>query len=219
MTQSHTKKIKIPNLITTHIKENLKSYIATTLTFILGTLLGVMYLNHLAPAQKQEITTHLTTYIAQAKDQSKISTPENLKTNIASNVKLAIALWFAGTTIIGIPVVFGIILYRGFCLGYTISACTYTMGLGKGIAFTATALLAQNILLIPAILALGVSGTNLYKTIIKKKSTRLGGTQNIKAQILKHTVFSIIMLALLILSAIIKTNISGDLLEKIIKYF
>ena len=37
---------------------------------------------------------------------------------------LAIILWFFGTTVIGLPIVFGIILYRGFCLGYTIAVVT-----------------------------------------------------------------------------------------------
>ena len=123
-------------------------------------------------------------------------------------------LWFAGTTLIGIPAVIGIILYRGFCLGYTVSACTYVMGFGKGLAFVLISLLLQNILFIPAILALGVSGIKLYKSIMKDKRK-----ENIKIEVVRHTVFSVIMLGVLILSAIVKVNISGGLVEGLIKYF
>ena len=57
----------------------------------------------------------------------------------------------------GIPIVFGIILYRGFCLGYTIASIIVAMGIGKGISFILITLLLQNIIFIPAIIAIGVS--------------------------------------------------------------
>lgn len=55
------------------------------------------------------------------------------------------------------PIVFGIIVYRGFSLGYTISSCVVTFGFNKGIAFILITMLLQNLILIPAILALAVS--------------------------------------------------------------
>ena len=80
-----------------------------------------------------------------------------LKMTAKENLVLALALWFFGTTVIGIPIVFGIILYRGFCLGYTIASIITIMGLGKGILFIFISLLLQNIIFIPAIIAIGVS--------------------------------------------------------------
>ena len=55
------------------------------------------------------------------------------RTTLKENIMLALTLWFFGTTVIGIPIVFGIVLYRGFCLGYTISAIITILGLPKGI--------------------------------------------------------------------------------------
>ena len=91
---------------------------------------------------------------------------------------------------------------------------TYTMGVGKGLAFVMISLLLQNILLIPAILALGVSGIKLYKSVMKDKRK-----ENLKVEILRHTVFSCIMLGVLIASAVVKINVSGGMLENLIKYF
>ena len=139
---------------------------------------------------------------------------EMLKHSIFQNILLAISIWFFGTTVIGIPVVFGIILYRGFCLGYTISLCISIMGLGKGLSFIFVALLLQNILFIPAILALGVSGFKLYKSIIKDKRK-----ENIKLEILRHTIFSLIMVMVLLLASLIEVFISTNSLHMIIKYF
>ena len=127
---------------------------------------------------------------------------------------MAISLWFFGTTIIGIPVVFGIVAYRGFCLGYTIAACISIMGIQKGILFVLILLLLQNLLIIPAILALAVSGIKLYQSITKDKRK-----ENVKLEMVRHTVFSLIMLIVLILSSVIEIFISTNVLKLCIKYF
>ena len=125
--------------------------------FIVGVFLGVMFVNNTKDEQKEEISSYIGNYISTAKEQGNISNTETLKQNIRDNILLAIGLWFAGTTLIGIPIVFGIILFRGFCLGYTISTIVIVLGLKKGIMFILTALLLQNIIFIPAIIAIAVS--------------------------------------------------------------
>ena len=108
------------------------------------------------------------------------------KNSIMQNLILGVVIWFFGTTVIGIPIVFGLVLYRGFCLGYTISTTILVLGLTKGLTFSIIALLIQNILFIPAILALAVSGFKLYKSIIKDKRK-----ENIKLEILRQYNFFI----------------------------
>ena len=137
-----------------------------------------------------------------------------LKTSLLQNVVLALALWFFGTTVIGIPIVFGIILYRGFCLGYTISACISILGVSKGLAFILSTLLLQNLILIPAILAIGVSGFKLYKSIVKDRKK-----ENIKLEIVRHTIFSGLMTIFLVISSLIEVFISNNLLKIIVNYF
>ena len=66
----------------------------------------------------------------------------------------------------------------------------------------------QNIISIPAILALGVSGNRLYKSIIKNKQR-----ENIKIEIVRHTLFCGMMLILLIISALIEVYISSYLTQ------
>ena len=123
-------------------------------------------------------------------------------------------LWFAGTTIIGIPIVLGIILVRGFCLGYTISACVFTLGKIKGILFILTTIFLQNIIFIPALMILGVSSIKLYQSIIKDRRK-----ENIKLSILKHIIISIGIMLTLIISSIIKVEISYRLIVHLVRYF
>ncbi len=99
-------------------------------------------------------------------------------------------------------------------MGYTVSLCISVMGIGKGLGFVFSILLLQNIIFIPALVALAVSGFKLYKSIVKDKRK-----ENVKLEILRHTVFSILMLILLLISSLIEIFVSTNILKIVIKYF
>ena len=208
------KRIMLLQTIKEHIANNKKEYVIVGSLFIVGIFLGVFFINNVGQEQKTVITEYLNQFIEKLKSSESLNLMELLKTSIGQNIILAISLWFFGTTIIGIPVVFGIVAYRGFCLGYTISACISIMGVSKGIIFVLILLLLQNLLIIPAILGLAVSGIKLYKSIMKDKTK-----ENVKVEMLRHTVFSFIMLILLGISSVIEIYISTNILNLCIKYF
>lgn len=151
------KRLRIIDTILNHIINNKKEYILVTLIFLVGIFLGVMFINNIQETQMKEITEYLKSFTEKLKNTEKLETYSILKTTISENIILAITLWFFGTTVIGIPIVFGIILYRGFCLGYSIASIITIMGTGKGILFILVTLVLQNIIFIPAIIAIGVS--------------------------------------------------------------
>lgn len=207
---------KRKNQILTIIKEkvlnNAKSYFIIVIIFVVGILLGVMFINRLE--DKSEIENYINTYIDETKLIEKGNYIQEVKNDIKENILLVFLLWFAGTTIIGIPIVFGVILFRGFCLGYTIASCIYVMGKVKGLIFVLMALLLQNIIFIPAIMILGVSSIKLYKSIIKDRRK-----ENIKLSIIKHSITSLIILIILIICSIVKIELSYRLTVNMIKYF
>ena len=208
------KRIKLLEMIKQHVGNNKKEYIIVSLLFVIGIFLGVLFVNHIQEPQKLEVTTYLNSFIEKIKNIESLNHMELLKTCMGQNIVLAIVLWFFGTTVIGIPVVFGVVIYRGFCLGYTIAICIAIMGLPQGLLFALILLLLQNILFIPAMLALAVSGFNLYKSIIKDRKK-----ENIKIEVVRHTIFSFIMLVILAISSLIEVFLSTNILKAVIKYF
>lgn len=88
------------------------------------------------------------------------------------------------------------------------------MGMEKGLSFILITLLPQNIIFIPCIIGIGVSGFKLYKSIVKDRNK-----DNIKIEVLRHTLFSIMMLVGLTIAAIIEILISTNILKNFIKYF
>ena len=210
-------KANVPQIrgkIRQYVYDNIKEYALVTILFIIGIFVGVIVVNNLDDVKTQEINTYITDFIARFKTIEKLDKVSLIGASIKNNIILTIIIWIAGTTVIGVPIVLAVILFRGVCLGYTISSITYSIGAGKGILFCIVALCLQNILFIPAILSLGVSSLKLYKSIIKDKRR-----ENIKIEIIRHTIFSLLMLAVLILSSFIENTISISILQKIIKFF
>ena len=208
-----------------HILNNKKEYIIVTLLFIIGIFLGVLFVNNINESQETEVTDYLNNFIEKMKSIESLDNISLLKTSAIQNVFFAMILWFFGTTVIGIPVVFGIVFYRGFCFGYivfyrgfcfgyTISVCVAIMGISKGLLFVLINLLLPSLLIIPAILAIAVSGFKLYKSIVKDNRK-----ENIKLEIVRHTVFSLIMLCVMLFASLIEVFISTNILKLLIKYF
>ena len=191
------RKNEIFTIVKDDIKNNLKSYAIIVIIFTVGIFLLVLFINQ--TEQKEEITEYINTYIEHTKTIQNGDFFGELKDDIKGNILLVLLLWFSGTTIIGIPIVFGILLFRGFCLGYTIASCVYVLGKIKGLIFVLITIFLQNIIFIPAIIILGVSSIKLYTSIIKDRRK-----ENIKLSILKHSIRTVFILIALIISSIIK---------------
>lgn len=205
---------RILTLVTNYFIENIKIYTFVAIIFIIGIALAIVFINNLETSQRNEISTYITTFTNSLKDGYTIDKSALITSSIWKNVILCIIMWFAGSTVIGIPIVLGIVAYRGFCIGYTVLALTYTFGTGNGTIFFLTSMLLQNIIIIPCILSLAVSGLKLYKSIIRDRRR-----ENVKIEIIRHTIFSILMLIMLIVASLVETYISTSLIQTVIGLF
>ena len=206
------RKNEIITTIKNDISSHTKAYFIVVIIFTVGVFLGVLFVNQ--NESKEDIEKYIHSYIDETKQIQNGNYFEELQKDIKSKIGLTILLWFAGTTIVGIPIVLGIILFRGFCLGYTIASCIFTLGKVKGIIFVLITIFLQNAIFIPAIMILGVSSIKLYTSIVKDRRR-----ENIKISIFKHSIISLMIMLILIISSIIKIEISYRMIVNLIKYF
>ena len=207
------KQSKIKELIISHLENNIKEYAIISIIFFIGIIIGVIFINKASEIQISEINNYIYTFVQDLKNNSNINELLLLKDSLRKNCVLAIFLWFMGSTVIGISIVYITICFRGFCLGYTISSIISSYGLGKGILFLSSTILLQNILFIPCIIVLAVSGMKLHNSIMKDKRR-----ENIKLEILRHTIISLFILFILIFSSFVEVYVSKNLLISIVKY-
>lgn len=205
MKKNKRKEINFKKIITEHVKLNVKIYMCVFIILVIGIIIGMYFVGNLSDIQKQELSVYVVDTITQLQEDTEIDKLLLFKNSAIENIILTIIMWFVGSTVVGLPIVYGIVAFRGFCLGYTISAIIAILGTSKGMLFVFTALFFQNIIFIPAILALAVSGTKLYKSIMKDKRR-----ENIKLEIIRHTIFSGIVGIMLLISSLVEVYISTN---------
>ena len=120
-------KSKIKEALLKHIENNIREYLIVSIIFLIGIVIGVIFINNVSENQSSEITEHINYSIQDLKDNKDVNSLLLLKESIKNNILLTILLWFMGSTVIGILIVYLVICFRGFCLGYTVSSVMLTL--------------------------------------------------------------------------------------------
>lgn len=208
------RKSKIGIVLYNHIINNKRGYFIVSILFFIGLIIGVLFINNTSDVKLEEINNYLNDMVNDIKSYENIDFGSLFKQSVVSNFVVIILLWFGASTIIGIPVAYGSLILKGFNIGYTISSIISCFGIGNGILLSLSIMLLHNIIFIPAMFGASVSGVKLYQSIMKNKDRN-----NIKIEIIRHTLFCLLMLIFMIISSVIEvyisTNIFINLLKKI----
>jgi len=206
-------KSQIGIIIYNHIIKNKKNYMIATILFFIGLIVGIMFINNMKEGQFIQIENYIESLINNIKNTEKIDYIVLLKESIIANFILVIIILIASSTIIGIPIVYITVIIKGFSLGYTISSILAILGCGKGMLFVLSTMLLHNIIFIPILLAISVSGMKLYKSITQNRER-----ENIKIEFLRHLIFCTIMLVFLVLESLVEVYISTNLSKFFVNY-
>ena len=133
-----------------YIIRNKKNFIIIAILFCIGVSIGIFSINCSNEAQKQELSLYITSLIDKVKKTENINNLELLMLSIKENASIILIVWFLGCTIIGGIFIYLAIVYKGFTIGYTISAMIAVLGKRQGILLSIISLLFQNIIFIAA---------------------------------------------------------------------
>ncbi len=200
-------------IILKNLQENKKIYVLLLIFLLIGIVLGVFFINNSDESQKNEVREYINNFVTTLKNNNSIDKNELVNVSLKRNILMGIILWFIGSTIIGLPLIYFFVLYKGLCIGYTISGAIIALGTGKGVAFCLGSILLHNIIFIPALFFIAVSSTKLCYTIMKNRTK-----ENIKIEIVRHSILSALATLFFMLSSLIEVYISTNLLTFIIKY-
>ena len=131
MRNQRSRSSKIKRIFLEHIQNNLREYFIVMIVFLIGLVLGTIFINNSNQMQKDEISNYINSFVQNIKTDYSIDNGKLLMNSIKNNLYLVVLLWLAGSTVVGMPVVYGIIGFRGFCLSYTIASIMATLGTRK----------------------------------------------------------------------------------------
>ncbi len=188
-----------------YVFKNKKSFIAITVIFFIGIVIGIFLVNNATYTQKEEISEYVKKLEENIKETDKLNNIALISTSLKENIIFIILIWFLGCTIVGSIFIYLAICYKGIMIGYTISAIIASLNINSGFLFSILALLPQNIFLLPAIFLISESGIKLYNEICKH-------CVNLKIEVLRHFVVMLIAIILVVIASFIEVYVSTKLL-------
>ena len=105
-------KNKYINIILKNLQENKRIYILLLICLLIGIVLGVFFINNSDEVQKNEVNEYITNFVTTLKSNNAIDKNELINVSLKRNILMGIILWFIGSTIIGLPLIYFCILYK-----------------------------------------------------------------------------------------------------------
>lgn len=183
-----------------------KTYITIILLFILGICIGVLYINTVNKEKIDTLSVYVNDLVKNIKETKQLDNQNALINSIIKNCKDIGIIWILGCTIIGSYLIYIILIYDGFKLGYSISTFICILGTKKGIVFSLASLLLQNIIYIPIIFLIAESSIKMYKQTYKNRA-------NIKREFIRHFIILLICLFFGVVASFIEVYFSTKLLK------
>lgn len=119
---------KVKSYIKKYIIDNAKEYIIVTILFLIGIIISVIVINSLKETDLNSSKNFIENYIATIKENYQIDMGNLLKDSILRNVYTTLILWILGCTVIGMPLIYITILYKGYTIGFSIASIITTLG-------------------------------------------------------------------------------------------
>ena len=198
--------MKKNSILLEHFNKNKITYLLITSVFLIGVLIGVIYINMLSGEKIQNLTEYVNKLVDNVKNNTTTKEINIIFNSIIKNSKEIIIIWFLGCTIIGSYFVYIAIIYHGFTIGYTIATFIFILGTKKGIIFSLSLLLCQNIIYIPTLFFIAESSIKMCKHTYRN-------TNKIKKEFIRHFIILLICLLLGILCSLVEICFSTKILK------
>lgn len=142
-------------------------YILVTLVLVAGIVLGSFTVKMLSETQKQELLNFVESFFSSVGDVY-IDSSAVFYTSVLNNLKTALIISLAGFFVLSFPLIPAVVFFRGYILGFTVGFLASEYGI-KGCIFAAFSILPQNIIALPVIISVAVTGIYYAAEVIKNR--------------------------------------------------
>jgi len=149
-----------------HFYENIWMYLLTILFIATGMILGLYCVKYMGDVDKSTLINYITAF-GSSSTLDGLSNKEILMGTLKNNIPIIIGFWFLGLTVVGLPIIILINIYKGFSLGFFIYGLKE-----KGLLLSLLGVLPQNLIYIPCLIFLSVLSIEFSIGIVKEKFTK-----------------------------------------------
>ena len=176
------------------LKVNL--YFGVLIIFLIGIVVGSIVFNVFVQddSVKEIIIEKLN-----AIENPQNTDSEILKESLSRNVKILTIFWIVGISVVGAPLLVLLCFYKGFTTAFVISSFLLKFGFIQGNVYVFKKLFLYYIFLIFALILLTVSSVKVMINVLKNK-------KDIRLELVRHSIFTIIGLLFMIVSSLIETK-------------
>lgn len=191
-----------------HIKKNQWQYILLSSVFILGIIAGNYKVVGLEGGVQKYLQELIERYLLQ-KNLEELKWQVLWGQSFINQAKIIIGIWFLGLTIIGAPIILGLIFYKGFSLGFTVGFLIHAKQ-GMGFLISLISILPQNLIYVPCTVIWAVVAVNFSLFLIKRGRKNLG--DSLVSALLYYTILMIIFLLVLGIGSFMEATLGPWLL-------
>lgn len=193
-----------PEILKYYLKNNIVLFVVLFVVFVLGVMSGSILVNLMSDVQTNNTLTFINGFLSNV-NSTNVDASAVFSVSLSNNLKTALILIISGLTIIGMPVIFVMVFFRGLSLGFTVGFFIRELGI-KGVIFSLLSVLPQNIIIIPAIVSIGVTGVMFSTSILKNKNHT--GVKNYPYMLLNYGILNLIFCTSLVIASLIEGYIS-----------
>lgn len=129
-----------------------KIYITLLIILGIGVFVGLLFPLTLSNSNHDLLKTSISSFFNNVTNH-QVDYAEGIKNSLLSNMSFLIGIWLLGMSVIGLPVVLFLLLYKGFVFGFSISSIIAVYGI-KGIPSAITYVFPGSVLALIAIVLL-----------------------------------------------------------------
>ncbi len=194
-----------------YFRKNWTLYFFVLLLFVLGVVAGAVTVRALGADQKQELVDHLQVFLRGLGQSGETVDPRVVMQRADSvHLKTAVALWVLGVTIIGLPLIAGIIFVKGFVIGFSVGFLVEQMGF-SGLIFSIFSIWPQNLVAVPAFLIVAASSVSFSWMLLLN---RLAGRKtHWVEEFTSYTVLCVAMTAFLMVAGLLEGYVTPVLMR------
>lgn len=206
--------LPVQSAVYKHLRSNWFIYTIILTFFVAGVTVGSFGVKYLSPDQATDLSNYVDIFLNQL-DSEKMNNEIHAYQVIKDSLIFIGCLYILGLTIIGFPIVLGLLFIKGFKLGFTVGFLVKQKAL-KGIIFALLSILPQNLLYIPVVIVAGV--TSLGFSFLLFKALLVSRRIPLPNYFLKYTFYMVVLSTILVVAGFLEAYVTPVFMKAVVTY-